>query len=438
MKLQEVLSLDKDSLIDIKDNVEYSIAGVQSYGKGIVIRRKVFGKELNMKRYKVIKENQLMWCKVDTKNGAFGITKKEHIGSLASTNMSLANIDLKKASPEFIQLFFSMKPFYKHINSLSTGTTNRKYLTPDQVLDLIEIPSMSRSEQDRFMKKLTLFKNKTEEFDIIHNKNESYISKLRKQILQEAVQGKLIKQDPKDEPASALLKKIKSEKEKLIKDKKIKKAKELPPIEEDEVPYELPKGWEWCRLGEISNIFNGNSINKEVKERKYTSLKEGYPFIATKDVEFNSKINYNSGVRIPFNESNFKTAKPQSIFICSEGGSAGRKIAITNEIVCFGNKLFAIEKFKEVNHKYLFYVIKSEYFLDIFKSKMTGIIGGVSIEKFKSIIIPLPSPSEQKRIVEKVDKLMTYYDQLEKQIKENQKNRENLMVAVLKESFQNG
>ena len=80
---------------------------------------------------------------------------------------------------------------------------------------------------------------------------------LKKAILQYAMQGKLVEQDPNDEPAKLLLERIKVEKEQLIKDGKIKKEKPLPPITEDEIPYELPQGWEWVRLGEICSIING-------------------------------------------------------------------------------------------------------------------------------------------------------------------------------------
>ena len=83
---------------------------------------------------------------------------------------------------------------------------------------------------------------------------------LKKSILQYAMQGKLVEQDPNDEPASVLLARIKAEKEQLIKDSKIKKEKPLPPITEDEIPFELPQGWEWVRLGNIISISSGKFL----------------------------------------------------------------------------------------------------------------------------------------------------------------------------------
>ena len=96
------------------------------------------------------------------------------------------------------------------------------------------------------------------------------IQKLRELILELAVRGRLVPQDLEDEPASVLLEKIAEEKARLVMEGKIKKQKKLPEIVEDEKPFDLPKGWEWGRLGDIGEIFNGNSISATVKKTKYT------------------------------------------------------------------------------------------------------------------------------------------------------------------------
>jgi type I restriction enzyme S subunit len=99
-------------------------------------------------------------------------------------------------------------------------------------------------------------------FDLIYN-DPAHVNKLRQAILQLAVQGKLAPQDHNDEPASELLKRIKAEKEKLIAEGRIKKQKPLPPITEDEILYELPQGWEWVRLGEITNYGASNKVGPD-------------------------------------------------------------------------------------------------------------------------------------------------------------------------------
>ena len=114
----------------------------------------------------------------------------------------------------------------------------------------------------------------------------------------------------------------------------------------------MPNKWAFCRLISVANIYTGNSINERIKETKYVGLSSGYNYIGTKDVGFNRNINYNNGVKIPFANETFKIAREGTTLLCIEGGSAGRKIGILKEDVCFGNKLSAFEAI-EINRKYL-------------------------------------------------------------------------------------
>ena len=276
---------------------------------------------------------------------------------------------------------------------------------------------------------------------------------IKNSILQLAVQGKLVPQDPNDEPTSELLKRIKAEKQKLIKEGKIKKDKiqseiyfdaDNIPYEKrgsetvcikDEFPFEIPQGWVWSRLGSIANIYTGNSINETEKATKYTNLPEGRNFIATKDVNFDCSICYNNGVKIPESESKFRVAPEKTILLCIEGGSAGRKIGITQEEVCFGNKLCAFIPYIMKN-EFLFYFLQTSVFTSIFKSNVNGIIGGVSINKIKEIIIPLPPLEEQKRIVAKIEELLPHIDEYGKCEAELNKLNKNFPEALKKSILQ--
>ena len=101
-------------------------------------------------------------------------------------------------------------------------------------------------------------------------------------------------------------------------------------------------------------------------------------------------------------ERNFRIAPSNSVLMCIEGGSAGRKIAVLNQDICFGNKLCCFTPFINIT-RYIFYYLQSPLFLDIFNENKTGIIGGVSIAKVKDILIPLPPHQEIERIVNKID-----------------------------------
>ena len=199
----------------------------------------------------------------------------------------------------------------------------------------------------------------------------------------------------------------------------------------------IPSNWQILAIGDIAKIYNGNSINKTVKQTKYTGLSNGRSFIATKDVAFDGTVTYENGVKIPSSETNFKTAPADSVFVCSEGGSAGRKTAYVTQEVCFGNKLFAIVRKSELyNGKYIYYFTRSQLFFKQFQELLNGIIGGVNNKKFASIIIPVPPIEEQRRIVSRIEEL---FSELDSAVETLQKTRQQLEIyrqAVLKEAFQ--
>ena len=260
---------------------------------------------------------------------------------------------------------------------------------------------------------------------------------LRKSILQLAIQGKLVPQDPADEPSSVLLERIRAEKQRLIKEGKIKKDKgdsvifkgddncyyektgknEPVSIDEEASIFDLPDNWILCRLSTVADIFTGNSINETEKQKKYMGLDSGYNYIGTKDVGFDHSINYTNGVKIPYNQGNFRIAHINTPLLCIEGGSAGRKIGVLTEDVCFGNKLCAFEPIG-TNPKYLYYYLQNPIFTQIFKEKTTGIIGGVSVNTLKNLLFAMPPLADQERIVAEIEKfepLIAEYDKLEQQ-----------------------
>ncbi len=214
---------------------------------------------------------------------------------------------------------------------------------------------------------------------------------------------------------------------------KEKLEKALVPVEEQ--AYKIPNNWVWTRLGDIYNLFTGNSIPESEKSTKYISLLEGYKYIATKDVAYNGEINYENGLIIPYNEKKFKIAKVNSSLLCIEGGSAGRKVGITDRDVCFGNKLCCFESNSNLENKIIYYYIKSENFLSLFRENMNGLIGGVSLNNLKKIDFPLPPLKEQKRIVEKLDFLFDKTKKAKEIIEEIKVDIENRKISILDRAF---
>ena len=312
-------------------------------------------------------------------------------------------------------------------------TTQRKITAiPNLTLEIISkcfIPIPPFEEQkrivSRFKEILPYINNYEWDCKKLKKMDSELPNNLKKSILQYAIQGKLVEQNPDDEPASELIKRIRLEKEKLIKSGKLKKDKNESYIYrgsdnsyyekfqngkeiciDDEIPFEIPQSWEWMRVCNCADIYTGNSISENIKKLKYTGLSEGFNYIGTKDVNFNNTINYDNGIKIPFEEPKFKKAYKNNTLICVEGGSAGRKVAMLSEDVCFGNKLATINSWI-INPEYIYLLFQSSIIQDFFKNNMSGIIGGVSINKLKKFIVPVPPLKEQERIVNKVSLLQS-------------------------------
>lgn len=195
--------------------------------------------------------------------------------------------------------------------------------------------------------------------------------------------------------------------------------------------------WKTKKLGEIGTIFNGNSINERIKKEKYTNLDNGFPFIATKDVNFEThQIDYENGVKIPFDEKKFKIAHKNSVLICVEGGSAGKKTAYNSKDICFGNKLFAIETKDKIDPKFVYYWYLTPYFLESFKHQMHGIIGGVSMNNFKNIQIPIPSFHDQLHIVKILDEAFEKIEKVKQNTEKSIQNSKDIFKSYLQDTFE--
>lgn len=174
---------------------------------------------------------------------------------------------------------------------------------------------------------------------------------------------------------------------------------------------QIPGHWEILKLKFVSKIETGNSISDDKKSNYECVECESHPYIATKDINYEySTINYDNGLRIPKGETNFKIALPDSILICVEGGSAGKKIAYTNQSVCYVNKLASIQTIGENVSKFLYYVIKSHIFKNQFDLSINGLIGGVSVLLIKNFCVILPPKDEQEKIASYLDEKIAKID----------------------------
>ncbi|TPR54976.1 restriction endonuclease subunit S [Apilactobacillus kunkeei] len=259
------------------------------------------------------------------------------------------------------------------------------------------------AEQQRIVDKLDELLPKVSELkentDKLEQLRKDFPNKIRQSLLKAAMKGELTNQLPEDGSAEDLLKEIDDEKKRLIEEGKIKKQKALPDIEDDEIPFDIPKNWKWVRLGDITEISTGNTPNKG-NELYYNS----------NDVEFVKPGDLNgkciTSAKEYISNSALKTsrvANKNSIFVVGIGGSIG-KIGINKLNCAFNQQLHNINPIC-VNYTFIYYTMMSNIIKTQFQNKSGTATPIVNKSKLRSFILPLPPLPEQKRIVEKLDKL---------------------------------
>lgn len=268
------------------------------------------------------------------------------------------------------------------------------------------------------------------------------IKQLRQAFLREAMQGKLCHAEPvsaSQETGHDLLAKIKAEKAKLIAEKKIKKEKELPPITEDEIPFEIPEHWTWCRLGEICYT-SGRIGWKGLSADEYQ--KSGPLFLSVHSLNYGDFVDYSKAFHITkerYDESPEIMLQNEDILICKDGAGIGKLGIIRNltEPATINSSLLLIRKDLRLNTKFVYYFFLSSHFQKIVQER---IMGATTPHLYQRDIVgfpfALPPLHEQERIVAKLEELMAFCDGLEESIKESQGYNEKLLQQVLREALQ--
>ena len=278
------------------------------------------------------------------------------------------------------------------------------------------IPLPPIAEQERIVSKIEELMSLVEEYgkaeEQIKALNAEFPDKLRKSILQQAVQGKLTERDPSDEPASELLKRIRTEKAKLIAEGKIKKEKPLPPVSNDEMLFDVPDGWEWIKLGDVATVLGGKRIPAG---RTLTTENTGHKYIRVSDMK-NGSVETKNLLFVP------KDIYPSisRYVICKEdvyitvAGTIGRVGKIPTELD--GANL------TENADRLIFKLIDQDWMIQCLASPLiqqqiedaTKKVGQpkLAIKRIQELLIPLPPLAEQKRIVARVEELLAACDGL--------------------------
>lgn len=442
MKFRDFLKRSKIP-IDIQDNELYKRVTIKIKHNGVSLRDEEIGKKIGTKKQFVLKAGQFILSKIDARYGAFGIAPEEVDGAIITGNFWAYDVDFSLVNIEWFNQFTNSQDFYDLCEQASSGITHRKYLNEDSFLDN-EIYLPSPEEQLQIIEE---FKTNRETINVLSTElthQLDLVKQLRQSFLREAMQGQLVLQDPKDEPASVLLEKIKAEKERLIKEKnpstglraRIKKQKPLPPISEDETPFEIPENWVWCRLGGIAEIGTGATPLTSNDEYYKNGTVPWITSSATNNLFVESPEQYITQKALK--ETNCKVYPSGTLVVAMYGqGKTRGQItelmfdAATNQ-ACATITLYLNDFFLRKFVKQFFQKI----YLEIRELAQGGAQPNLNMGKISNTIVPLPPLSEQQRIVTKLDELMQYCDELEASIKESQQQNELLLQQVLREALE--
>ncbi|MBX7153844.1 MAG: restriction endonuclease subunit S [Bacteriodetes bacterium] len=432
--------------IDIQDNVDYKRITIRINHQGISLRDIVKGVVIGTKKQFKVSSGLFLLSKIDARYGAFGIIPAEANDAIITGNFWAYEVDTNIIDIEWFNQYTNSKYFYQICEDASSGITHRKYLDEKSFLDHdIVLPSLEK--QKKQINDIKVFKTKINSVNTELNHQLELVKKLRQSLLQDAVQGKLLPPQTtnggKVEHAADLLQQIKAEKEKLIAEKKIKKEKPLPPIKPEEIPFEIPSNWVWCRLGEITLH---SQAGKSFKASELPANLGQLGVIKTSAITTGIFLE-NENKSLPNNVDDYSTIKISKgdLIFCRASGSkglAGKSCIVTNLInsnLILSDKSIRYLFPSNINKTFVHIVNISTYgesYYHRLGTKKSTSMNNITREQFDMLPIPLPPYSFQNATVNNLDKLLKYCDNIETSIKASQQLNQQLTQQVLSELLQ--
>ena len=335
--------------------------------------------------------------------------------AVADSHVTVVRLNSKAILPEYFFHYWRNPSVQLVIEGQTSGSTKQKELALATIQSYI-VPLPPLEEQHRIVVKIEEILPYIDQYDKAYTKleifNKKFPEDMKKSILQMAMQGKLVEQRPEEGTADELYDQIVAEKAQLNKAGKIKKEKPLPEITEDEIPFKIPSSWKWVKLNDLcekigsgSTPSGGRNIYKE----------KGIKFLRSQNV-YNDGIHYEGIVYIS-EELNKKGSivKAKDILLNITGGSIGRCAVVPDDfdIANINQHVMIIRGVNLDLRFWIHNIIISPYIQSKIMNVQVGVSReGLSAEKLKNFLIPLPPLKEQKRIVAKIEELLPYCDQL--------------------------
>lgn len=426
----------------VRDDVIYKQVTIGTNYKGVRLRGTKRGIEIGTKNQWLVKAGQFILSRIDARNSAFGIIPEELESALVTNDFMAYEVNEDQVDRDFFNVFLQSPQFLKACIKASRGNTNRKRVQEEFFLNYeVNLPDLTHQRLliqkiERAKAAMAIAKGEIAE-------QKALLTKLKQAILQEAIQGKLTAdwraKNPDTEPASELLKRIQTEKARLIAEKKIRKEKLLPEITPEEIPFEIPEGWEWCRLGQIiektESGWSPKCLDNSAPAARWGVLKTT-AVQAGEYLEFeNKELPLNLTPR-PKHETQVgdilmtRAGPANRVGICAYVATTRKKLMISDKIIRF-HPLF-------VNGRYIEAFANSPQFQELIEESKQGMAQSqvnISQTNLKNTVVPLPPLAEQAAIVSRVEALMATCRDLETEIDNSRTHAADLLQAVLKEAF---
>lgn len=372
----------------------------------------------------LVKKGDLVISGINVEKGAMSVYQGNE-DVTATIHYSSYSFDEKKIDIDFLKMFLKSPEFKSALKEQVPGGIKTE-IKPKHILPLEVIIPTVLSEQREVVKSFLKIQSDNSDLETELIYQEDLLKQLCQSFLREAMQGKLVKQNNREGNGKELLQKIKAEKEKLIAEKKQKKEKPLPPIKEEEIPFDIPENWVWCRFQDVANI-----------ESNLVSPFDfpNHPHVAPDNIE------KNTGKLLPYktvSEDNVQSANHyfySGHLVYSKVRPKLNKVVKVNfEGLCSAD-MYPLRPL--IDSDFLLYCMLSEYFLvevDKFDNRVK--MPKINQVQLSQIPIPLPPLAEQKRIVKKLEEVMNLCEELKITITDNQNYTDQLLQVALKDALQ--
>jgi type I restriction enzyme S subunit len=437
--ISDILTRNKTS-VTVEDGTRYRQVTIRTNYKGVVLRGTQDGSTIATKKQFSVSAGQFILSRIDARNGAFGIVPDELEGAIVTNDFLAFDINEDEVEREFFNIFLQSPVFLEACIKASRGNTNRKRVEEDFFLNFqVNLPPLPRQRQ--LIKQISKCRTDVSTVQNELRRQKALLENLKQAILREAIQGKLTadwRADHRDiEAASQLLSRIHAEKARLVAAKKIRPEKLLPKITVAKMPFEIPKSWEWCRLGAI-----GMDVSYGTSQKAHTEAK-GIPVLRMGNVTVDGRITYKDLKYVSPRIKDLPRLFLRSgdiIFNRTNSYELVGKSAVFRQDQEFtlASYLIRIRLFEKLIPEYVAYLINSSIcrtmFIepDIIQQNGQANFNGT---KLKTIPIPLPPVAEQAVIVERVEALMTTCHELEVEIERSRIRAAHLLQAILRDAF---